>query len=241
MLQAQVVKIESPFPVKVAMDSLISPLASTQSVVRLTGSEPVRLYILADDTVLTQKSIDLNTSEKRRYVIEENGVGGYDLFYRSGSFSDKATEIGTWLPWEGMIPPKNVVDDHYVIPNDSLVPILTETGIDSTPVQGAIGSTKTFEALIEELENTEYEFSRSQLILNWADHNDLTVAQIKELAETSQFDPARFLLLQTLYPKCIDKENYEQLASTFLYPPYQSQFKQWLKQQNETSSSQEQL
>ncbi len=238
-MQAQNLQISSPFPVKIALDSAVTSTSQSQFQLEIPASATQRVTIIRHDSVLLNKYITLGPDESRCYLIEENGLGGYQLFYRSESLRrDSQYQTLQWVTWAGTtISPEQAPTSNLPILADSLSPELAE------PFQAALptimNSASSFEDLIQQLEQTDYEFSRSQLIIQWSDKNILSVAEIAQLSTYSQFDPARFLLLRTLYNRCSNPDDYEQLGDTFAYPEYENQFLEWFNQQRETTSSPE--
>ncbi|NVK27178.1 MAG: DUF4476 domain-containing protein [Flavobacteriia bacterium] len=232
VLSGQVIQVELPQSADLVLDSiLIGENVTSLAFNSDTGNHT--LHVIRDGSMVTSKSFQLKPNEKRRYVLEEDGLGGERLFYRSGEITSAVTSINTASPFDFTEVNTEAIQTDVIAQDDSIVESTVPDLIEIVHPDSLNKDVETFEEALVRISEIHLEFDRSQAMIAWAVKNDMTVDQIRKFGELSAFDPSRFMLLQRLYPHCSDAENYGTLRDLFDFKPYKTQFSEWLAKQSE--------
>ncbi|KAB2814228.1 DUF4476 domain-containing protein [Phaeocystidibacter luteus] len=232
-VSAQVIQVDLPQSADLILDSVKIGENLTSAAFE-TDTNPHILYVIRDSTLVTSKTIKLGISEKRKYILEDDGLGSERLFYRSGPVTTEITSISGNSTFDVASVSTAFISIEDSIRMDSALTDLPEPDViaiadpDSLEIE-----VETFDQALDRISEIDLEFDRSQAMIAWAGKNDMTVAQIRKFGELSAFDPSRFMLLQRLYPFCTDAENFGSLRDLFDFNQYKNQFSEWLAKQSE--------
>lgn len=243
-LGAQCIQLQCDVPVFIAVGGHKSSEAKMSWKMNMLGN--VNLTVFSADSVIYDGVLNLRTQgneqQKWTYVLEKNALGKYSIFNRKLNIGQDQTcetpldwplDDGSVLIVTGYAPKER--SSTPLSPSPSLSPDTTgtDTTITLTTAQlnettGEIDSIPSFSVVMMEFRNINFEFDRLQSINDWARENNPTVYQIQQLGTLAKYDHTRFMLYQSVYDSCSEKQEYWKLMETFEYKSTQDQFSNWL-------------
>lgn len=233
-LHGQTLQIKSPFDVQVSINGSVSPELQREFSFQIVDTNRVKLIIRSGDSLVLNKNIAFTDKSKRVYILEQNAVGKWKLFYRSNERVSAAnSEYNSWakdtLTTDPVYSPVITVEQHLP---DSVVSQLTSNDSlrPSTKIEPPI---REFDIVKARFANIAFEFERTRKIIEWGKESTPTTNQIGELLELTSYDPSKLMIVKSLYEHCSDPENFMQLRDYLQHESNKVQFDALIRTWNE--------